>query len=383
MSAILPKVPLGELLSLVSRAEVPMAGTVYRQLGVKLWGLGAYERESIDGAATRYATLSRLEADDIVVNKIWARNGSVAVVEPRLAGCFVSGEFPTFVANRDKVLSRWIHWRTKTPDFWKQCDEKSRGTSGQNRIKPQQFLEVQIPLPPLVEQKRIVARIEELTAKIAEVRSLRESEESDLRGMLGSAFREITKRAPRRPFGEVAPLVRRAVSVSIEGSYPELGIRSFGKGTFHKPALTGFELGNKRVFRIDANDLLFTNVFAWEGAIAVAEPGDAGRFGSHRYITCVPIEGVATSRFLCFYFLTSDGLSKIGDASPGGAGRNRTLGLQALAEIEVPVPRIERQNWFDELQEKVRTLKRLQGETTAEIDALLPSILDRAFKGEL
>jgi type I restriction enzyme S subunit len=201
--------------------------------------------------------------------------------------------------------------------------------------------------------------------------------------MLGSAFRKITKQAPRRPFGEVAPLVRRAVSVSIEGSYPELGIRSFGKGTFHKPALTGFELGNKRVFRIEADDLLFTNVFAWEGAIAVTELADAGRFGSHRYITCVPIEGVATSRFLCFYFLTLEGLAKIGEASPGGAGRNRTLGLEALAKIEVPVPRIELQHWFDELQAKVSALKRLQAETAAELDALLPSILDRAFKGEL
>ena len=31
----------------------------------------------------------------------------------------------------------------------------------------------------------------------------------------------------------------------------------------------------------------------------------------------------------------------------------------------------------------VETLKRLQTETAAELDALLPAILDRAFKGEL
>ena len=32
---------------------------------------------------------------------------------------------------------------------------------------------------------------------------------------------------------------------------------------------------------------------------------------------------------------------------------------------------------------KVDILKRLQAETAAELDALLPSILDKAFKGEL
>jgi type I restriction enzyme, S subunit len=35
------------------------------------------------------------------------------------------------------------------------------------------------------------------------------------------------------------------------------------------------------------------------------------------------------------------------------------------------------------LQAEVRALKRLQAETAAELDALLPAILDRAFKGEL
>jgi type I restriction enzyme S subunit len=38
---------------------------------------------------------------------------------------------------------------------------------------------------------------------------------------------------------------------------------------------------------------------------------------------------------------------------------------------------------LDALQAEVDALKRLQAETSAELDALLPAILDRAFKGEL
>lgn len=38
---------------------------------------------------------------------------------------------------------------------------------------------------------------------------------------------------------------------------------------------------------------------------------------------------------------------------------------------------------LDELQAEVDRLKALQAQTAAEIDALLPAILDRAFKGEL
>lgn len=80
-----------------------------------------------------------------------------------------------------------------------------------------------------------------------------------------------------RPMAEVAPLVRREESIDLNGSYPELGIRSFGKGTFHKPPLSGSDVGTKRLYRIEPGDLLFSNVFAWEGAIAIALPKDAGR----------------------------------------------------------------------------------------------------------
>jgi hypothetical protein len=60
----------------------------------------------------------------------------------------------------------------------------------------------------------------------------------------------------------------------VDKSYAELGIRSFGNGTFQKPAITGLELGNKRIFKIEPWDLVFNNVFAWEGAIAVARAED-------------------------------------------------------------------------------------------------------------
>ena len=124
-------------------------------------------------------------------------------------------------------------------------------------------------------------------------------------------------------------------------------------------------------------------MFAWEGAVAVAKAEDVGRVGSHRFIACAPKKGISTASFLCFYFLTEEGLEKLGDASPGGAGRNRTLGLESLVAIGVPLPPYEKQLWFDNLQVKMEALKKLQAETAAELAALLPSILDKAFKGEL
>ena len=240
-----------------------------------------------------------------------------------------------------------------------------------------------LSLPSLEDQVQIVAQIEDVSNRIRMVKSVRRDEGVEIGHMLSGAFWRIAKDAPKRFMRDVAPLIRRSVAVAPESLYPELGIRSFGNGTFHKPALTGLEIGGKRIFRIEPGDLLFSNVFAWEGAIAVATEEDSGRFGSHRFITCVPKPTLASAEFLRFYFLTSEGLELIGKASPGGAGRNRTLGISALERIPVPVPSLEQQRWFTDLLAQVTKLQKLQEETSAELDALLSSVLSRAFAGKL
>lgn len=376
-------VPIGEVASPVERPESPQLGISYRQIGVRLWGEGAYERESIDGADTQYKFLNRVETNDIIVNKIWARNGSVSVVNETLAGCYCSGEFPLFTPNPDRLNSKWFYWITKARWFWNSCDEKSRGTSGKNRIKPHKFLEIGIPLPSLDEQRRIIAKIGALAARIDEARRLREEIQRDAQAMLRSAFQRVIEGAEYRPMAEVAPIVRRKVEIDMDGEYPELGVRSFGKGVFHKPTLIGAELDWQKLYRIHAGDLVISNIKSWEGAIAVASKADHDRVASHRYITCVPHEGITTADFVCFYLLSDEGIEKIQAASPGSADRNRTLAMKRLEKIEVPIPPYEKQLWFNRLQEKVADIQAGQASNQTELDALLPSILDKAFKGEL
>jgi type I restriction enzyme S subunit len=378
-----PMVAIGDIAQMAKRPEEPLPGVKYRQVGVRLWGKGVYEREVLDGINTKYKQLYRTAANDIIVNKIWARNGSVAVVPEALSGCYASSEFPMYAPDIILLEPRWFHWITKTAFFWQQCDEKSHGTSGKNRIRPERFLEIEIPLPPLEEQQRIVVRIESLAAKVEAARKLREEAVENQYTLLHSVFQKVIANAEYQHMSKVAPIVRRWVDVDLAQEYHELGVRSFGKGTFHKPSISGLKLGSKRILWIEPGDLILMNVFAWEGAIAAVQPEDEGRVGSHRYITCVPKLGRVTVPFLCFYLLTPEGLSRIRQASPGGAGRNRTLGLRKLEQIKVPVPDYDAQVWFDKFQSKMNAIKTLQKESNTTLDVLIPSILDKAFKGEL
>jgi type I restriction enzyme S subunit len=376
-----PKVALSEFCAPAERYTTPTPGEMYRQLGVRLWGEGAYERDQIDGADTKYNNFNRIDADDLVVNKIWARNGAVAVATLEQAGTYVSTEFPTFVLDQHAIDPRWMRLVTKWRGFWRACDEKAQGTSGKNRIKPSQFLAIEIPLPPLDEQQTIVTRLDALAEKTRQVEAHLDAVERNAEHLLALRFRDAIADAPLRPMAEVAPLVRREQSIDLNGSYPELGIRSFGKGTFHKPPLSGGDVGTKRLYRIEPGDLLFSNVFAWEGAIAIAQPEDAGRFGSHRFITCVPDRRLASADFLRYYFLTDEGMLKVGEASPGGAGRNRTLGIDKLMAIEVPVPALATQHTFDRLQAEVAALKAKHSVIRQANAALLPATLERVFSG--
>lgn len=377
MSKPWPRVKLGEVLTPVRREGVPTAGTLYRQIGVRLWGVGAYERESIDGSQTKYAKLFQAKVGDVIVNKIWARNGSVAVVDEALDGTWGSSEFPLFESDRARLSPQWMHWITKAPWFWQACDEHAQGTSGKNRIKPEQFLEIKIPLPSVEEQRRIVARIDAVQQQLQQADALRASIDHDIASLLAVRFQETLKQAEWLPMRVVAPIVRRDVVVDHQSNYAELGIRSFGKGTFHKPTLSGIELGSKRVYRIEPGDLMFSNVFAWEGAIALAKPEDTGRVGSHRFISCAPNDGLVTAEYLRYYFLTDEGMSKIRDASPGGAGRNRTLGLSKLMELEVPMPNPISRASFVDLYQRLLVLRLIRNDEKTEVEAVVPALVQR------
>ena len=281
--------------------------------------------------------------------------------------------------NQQQISVDWFRYLTVANYFEPELGSAARGTTGYASVRPKRFLDVRIPLPPLAEQQRIVARLDRVAGLVRARAEAAAAMEADLQAMLARAFARCIDAAPRRPMAEVAPLIRRPVEIEPDGAYPELGVRSFGRGTFHKPVLPGSEVGTKKLFEIAPGDLLFNIVFAWEGAVAIAQPADTGRVGSHRFLTCVPEPATATADFLLFYFQTPEGLQRLGEASPGGAGRNRTLGLKKLETIEVPLPPLETQRWFDRLQAKARQIRDIRAASARDTDALIPALLHQVF----
>lgn len=399
MSSKWPMVRLGEVIQRVARVEAPVPGTMYRQIGIKLWGGGAYERDSIDGGSTKYSQLFRVEAGDIIVNKIWARNGSVAVVPFSHAGCYASGEFPIFSAKHDRLDPRWIHWLTKTHSFWAQCDEKSRGTSGKNRIRPERFLEIEIPLPHLAEQRRIVARIEELAAEIEEARRLRQEAVEEAQVVNHSAMSAILHRLRNSPSTEQGPISLFAEVNPRRGAEPRLSANdpvSFVpmravddiSGTIATPETRLFSEASKGYTCFREGDVIWARITPCmqNGKSAIARNLVNGvGFGSTEFHVLRPGPKIS-AEWLHALVRHKAFLEEAAELLKGTAGQQRVPEsfLKAKVIMVPPLPvqqRIVAQ--LDALQAEVDRLKALQAETAAELDALLTAILDRAFKGEL
>lgn len=375
-----PKVALAELLQTASEPVSVQPDEEYPNFGIYSFGRGLFRKPPISGIQTSARTLYRVRAGNFIYSRLFAFEGSYGVVDHEFDGYFISNEYPSFMIDLSRLEPLFLKYYFEYPITWKSIAIGSKGVGSRRiRVQPDKILGHCMPLPSLSEQKTIVARLDALTEKTQRVESHLEAVERDAEHLLALRFRDAIADAPLRPMAEIAPLVRREQPIDLDGSYPELGIRSFGRGAFHKPPLSGSEVGTKRLFRIHAGDLLFSNVFAWEGAIAIARSEDDGRFGSHRFITCSADPRLASAEFLRYYFLTEAGVSKIGEASPGGAGRNRTLGLERLLAIEVPTPSLAVQRAFDRLQAEINALKAKHAAIRQANAALLPATLERLF----
>lgn len=258
------------------------------------------------------------------------------------------GEMISVLETRQHPLFYTYYFRNLHRQFAKVVE-------GQN-VKNLYFAELEpLPIhrPSLPEQQKIaecLSSVDELMA--AQARKV-DALKTHKKGLMQQLFPREGETQPRLRFPEfqstgvwktrkVSSLLIRSVSpVSVESEemYREIGIRSHGKGIFHKEPLLGKELGDKRVFHVEENAFVLNIVFAWEQAVAVTSAAERGMIASHRFPIYKPNECEADVDFIKYFFLTNKGKELLGIASPGGAGRNKTLGQKEFEKLEFLCPR--------------------------------------------
>lgn len=161
--------------------------------------------------------------------------------------------------------------------------------------------------------------------------------------------------------------------------YREIGIRSHGKGIFHKEITNAETIGNKRVFEVIPNALIFNIVFAWEQAVAKTSEEDKGFIASHRFPQYLPKDNLSDIDYLLYLFMSPKGKYLLNLASPGGAGRNKTLGKKAFDDLELKLPTTTEQQIIAKIlstwDQAISKTERLIDNSTQQKKALMQQLL--------
>jgi type I restriction enzyme S subunit len=249
--------------------------------------------------------------------------------------------------------------------------------------------------PPLEEQRRIVSRIEELAAKINAIRHLR-ADSVTAATRLATASSSETYAKLRRTYGlkraedlcdHITDGDHNTPHFTDEGvKFIFVGNVSSGRvhfsGCKHVTQEYYSALKPHRVPR--PGDILYSAVGATLGVPAIVENAEAFCFQRHIAILKPKLD-VVTSRYLWHMLRSQVVFEKAWGSTTGTA--QPTIPLRAIRNLEVPAPPIAAQGQIvkelDNKLSQIESLRVLQLDSSAEVDALMPSILSKAFRGEL
>jgi len=351
------------------------------------------ETAGITEAETRaYAEVSKgytpFASGDVLVAKITPcfENGKIAQAQLTQRVGFGSTEFHVIRARPTKLDARYTLHFLRLGHVRLAGERRMTGSAGQRRV-PENFLaKLEIPLPPLAEQRRIAEvldRAEALRAKrraaLAQLDSLTQSLFLDLFGDPVTNAKDW----PRKNFSDVGSLDRgisknrpRNAPELLGGPYPlvQTGDVANCGGYIRSYQSTYSELGLKQSKMWPAGTLLIT--------IAA----NIAKTGILTFDACFPdsIVGFRSSEAATVEFVRvwlSFLQAALEEAAPESAQKN--INLAMLRNLVVPVPPITLQREFARRVSAVEKLKAAQRASLAELDALFATLQHRAFRGEL
>ncbi len=307
----------------------------------------------------------------------------MALVPAELDGVIVTNEFPLFDVDSARLDARYLNRYVQTPSFLANLERVSAGASGQNRVKEAAFLGLDIPLPPLPEQRRIAAILDHADALRAKRRQVITQFDSLTQSIFRDMFGEPYEN--QMPLCEVADFFGGASLPAGEAFADQPG------GVLLMKVSDMNSVGNEDEIRTTA---LWSarptprSSTVGPGAVALPKRGASIATNKKRLTTrptaldpnlmgVQPRPESLTSRYLHEWFKSFD-LSTITSGSTVPQ-----LNKQDLAPLMIPIPSLDVQHEFAERVEAIHENGAAAHRAAAADDQLFASLQSRAFRGEL
>ena len=390
-----PTVKLEEVLSLSRESVEIYPLRTYKQITVRLHHKGVVLREEKIGQRIKSKQYLAKEGQ-FIISRIDARNGAMGPVPQELDGAIVTNDFLLYVIDGKNIFTKYFDFLTSTKSFVWECIKASKGTTNRVRLKPEKFLQIKISLPLLEEQKHIVARIESVMAKIEEARRLRAEAVKEVGETVENTHNQIFMELSQN-FGTVQ-IQHTELDINPENIDPKrefgdnpftyIDVSSVEQNTgkiFGKKDITGVDAHSRARRKMHKNDIVFSAVRPnLKKCFIVDEKLDGNVCSTGFTIFRIRNDGY-DPKFLKYQLLSNFFINQCMEVVTGG--HYPAINDKNMKNLEVISPPLPEQRrivaYLDSLQTKVDELKKLQAETEKELEELVPSILDRAFKGEL
>lgn len=393
------QVLFGQILERVERKRSLENDVEYASVGVRWYGNGAFIRERRLGARIAAKEQSVIRAGDVVYNKLFAWKGSFAIADEAVDGNVVSAEFPTYVLDESQVDSGYLSYFFRTADPALQAARLSRGVAAISRLRlnPALFLKLTIPLPDVDEQRHLAEIIRQAEHRIAEAKRLRAEADAEAQALVTSAIGEAL--GEYKMTGRLGDVLsgkpRNGWSAPCDNADGGTPVLSLG-------AVTGFNYRPQEFKRtseptdaaayywLQDGDLLMTrsNTERLLGHVAIYN-GDPTPCIYPDLMMRVPVDRTLAETRFVYYWLRTPAVRAIIEAA--GSGTSSTMKKITQADLmALPFPTsvgIDEQKGavghLDAIVRAVDEMRWAQRESAGDLQALFPSLLDRACHGEL
>jgi type I restriction enzyme M protein len=187
------------------------------------------------------------------------------------------------------------------------------------------------------------------------------------------------------PLSDLLIEVSRPERVEKGITYHLLGMRWYAKGLFIKDTKPGDLIKAKYVYLVKKGDLIYNRLFAWKGSFGIAGANAEGAYVSNEFPCFTINKDKVLPSYLLFFMSQQAFWDEVSSKSRGSSRQSRLrLKQEHFLSLSVPLPKkIEHQQAIIDKVQRVVVLGRIHEGIAEETKALLPAILDRAFKGKL
>jgi type I restriction enzyme S subunit len=181
-------------------------------------------------------------------------------------------------------------------------------------------------------------------------------------------------RWPVIKLGDVLKLDLEKEPIDPFKSYGMVGVLSFGKGLFKREAIENGNTSYKYFLRLKSHHIVMSQLFGWEGALALSTPEFEGCFLSPQFPTFICDESQVKREFLGWLMKQPRFWNDLGSRTKGMGDRRRTLNPAAFFACQIPQPSLAEQQAIvarlDAVAEKARQVEAKLDEIEADINAL-------------